>query len=59
LRVQAIFWAHEPESSIAGIDNRALREGDSVQGYWLVSIEQGSVILQYSGKEYRLEFKYR
>jgi len=59
LKIQAISWAQEPENRIAVIDNRVLRQGDAVQGYRLVEIEKDSVILQYSGKNYRLGFKYR
>lgn len=59
LKVQAISWAQEPKSRIAVIDNRVLRQGDSVQGYHLVKIEKDSVVLEYSGKNYRLGFNYR
>ncbi|MDA3791994.1 MAG: general secretion pathway protein GspB [Desulfobacula sp.] len=59
LRVQAISWAKEPASRVAVIDNRVLKEGDSVQGYRLVIIKKDSVILHYSGIDYRLGFQYR
>ncbi len=59
LRVQAISWADDPASRITVINNRILQEGDSFQGYRLVIIEKDSVILHYSGSDYRLEFKYR
>lgn len=59
LRVQAISWADEPASRVTVINNRILQEGDSFQGYRLVIIEKDSVILHYSGSDYRLEFKHR
>ncbi len=59
LRVQAISWSDEPANRITVINNRVLQEGDSIQGYRLVIIEKDSVILHYSGSDYRLEFKYR
>ncbi|MFH2094048.1 MAG: general secretion pathway protein GspB [Pseudomonadota bacterium] len=59
LRVQAISWASEPANRIAVIDNKVLKEGDSFDGYRLVTIEKDTVILHYSGQDYRLGFKYR
>ena len=59
LRIQAISWSEDPAHRIAVINNTVLQEGNSVQGYRLVIIEKDSVILQYSGKDYRLEFKYQ
>jgi hypothetical protein len=58
LRIQAISWNEEPATRIAVIDNKVLSEGDFVQDYRLVLIEKNSVILHYSGNDYRLEFKY-
>ncbi len=59
LRVQAISWDKKPATRVAVIDNKILTEGDFVQGYRLVLIEKNSVILHFSGNNYRLEFKYR
>ena len=59
LKIQAIAWAEEPASRIAVIDNRVLTEGDSVQGYRLVTIEKNSVILHYSDNDYRLKFNHQ
>ncbi len=59
LKVQAISWDQRHANRIAVIDNHVLREGDFVQGYRLVSIEKDSVILHYSGNDYRLGFRYR
>lgn len=59
LTVQAISWDQSQASRIAVIDNSVLREGDFVQGYRLVKIEKDSVILHYSGSDYRLGFRYR
>jgi hypothetical protein len=59
LKVQAISWDQSQANRIAVIDNSVLREGDFVQGYRLVRIEKDSVILHYSGSDYRLGFKYR
>jgi len=59
LTVQAISWDQSQANRIAVIDNSVLREGDFVQGYRLVRIEKDSVILHYSGSDYRLGFRYR
>jgi Type II secretion system protein B len=59
MKVQAISWDQSQSNRIAVIDNSVLREGDSVQGYRLVRIEKDSVILNYSGSEYRLGFRHR
>jgi len=59
LKIQAISWDQSQASRIAVIDNSVLREGDFVQGYRLVKIEKDSVILHYSGSDYRLGFRYR
>jgi cytoskeletal protein RodZ len=59
LTVQAISWDQSQANRIAVIDNSVLREGDFVQGYRLVRIEEDSVILHYSGNDYRLGFRYR
>lgn len=59
LKIQAIAWAEEPANRVAVIDNRVLTEGDFVQGYRLVIIEKNSVILHYSGNDYRLKFNYQ
>lgn len=59
LKIQAISWDEEPATRVAVINNSVLTEGDFVQDYRLVLIEKNSVILHYSGNDYRLEFKYR
>lgn len=59
LKIQAISWAKNPEERIAVINNKILEEGDSVQGYRLLHIEKTEVILQHSGQDYKLSFKYR
>jgi len=59
LKVQAISWEQSQSNRIAVIDNSVLREGDFVQSYRLVRNEKDSVILNYSGSEYRLGFRYR
>ena len=58
LKIQAISWTKKPADRIAVIDNRVLAEGDSVQGYRLVTIEKDSVILHDSDNDYRLKFNH-
>ena len=58
LKIQAISWTKKPADRIAVIDNRVLAEGDSVQGYRLVTIEKDSVILHDSNNDYRLKFNH-
>jgi hypothetical protein len=59
LKLQAVSWAEEPTARVAIINNKILEEGESVQGYLLLLIKKDDVILQHSGKKYKLDFKYR
>ena len=59
LKLQAISWSMDPLDRIAVINNRVMREGESVQGYRVLTIRQDQVILQHSNQNYALGFKYR
>ena len=56
LKLQAIAWSQDPAGRLAVINNRILREGDSVDGYDLTKIRKDDVVLNGGGKSWRLEF---
>jgi hypothetical protein len=56
LKLQAIAWAHEASQRLAVINNRIVREGDSVDGYSIVQIRSEDVIINDGTESWRLEF---
>jgi hypothetical protein len=56
LKLQAIAWAHEAPQRLAVINNRIVREGDSVDGYSIVQIRTEDVIVNDGTESWRLEF---
>ncbi|MGD8521445.1 MAG: general secretion pathway protein GspB [Desulfobacterales bacterium] len=56
LKLQAIAWAHEASQRLAVINNRIVREGDSVDGYTIVQIRFEDVIVNDGTGSWRLEF---
>jgi len=56
LKLQAIAWSQDPAGRLAVINNRILREGESVDGYDLTQIRKDDVVLNEGGKSWRLEF---
>jgi hypothetical protein len=56
LKLQAIAWAHEAPQRLAVINNRIVREGDSVDGYSIVQIRSEDVIVNDGTQSWRLEF---
>lgn len=56
LKLQAIAWAHEASRRIAVINNRVVREGDSVDGYSIIQIRPEDVIVNDETGSWRLEF---
>jgi hypothetical protein len=57
--IQAIAWAEEPDRRFAVINNSILREGGSVDGITVVSIEDGMVFFRENGNEWRQQFVVR
>lgn len=58
-KIHAISWVEDRRNRLAVINNSVAKEGDYVQGYRLVEIEEAAVILNRNGRHYRLKFKYR
>ena len=56
LKLQAIAWAHEAPQRLAVINNRIVREGDSVDGYSIVQIRSEDVVVNDGTQSWRLEF---
>ena len=56
LKLQAIAWAHEASQRLAVINDRIVREGDSVDGYSIVQIRSEDVIVNDGTGSWRLEF---
>jgi hypothetical protein len=56
MKLQALTWSREPHKRIAVINNRILREGETVSGYLLVTINQDDVVLGREGKTWKLLF---
>lgn len=56
LQVQAISWSDQPAKRIAVIDGRILREGQRVNAYQVIQIRPEDVILEKSGKFWKLAF---
>ena len=57
--IQAIAWAEEPDRRFAVINNSIIREGGSVDGITVVSIEDGMVFFSENGNEWRQQFVVR
>jgi type II secretory pathway component PulC len=56
LRLQALAWADDAARRMAVINGRIVHEGESVDGYQILKIREEDVIIQQSGKSWRLEF---
>ena len=56
LKLQAIAWAHEAPQRLAVINNRIVREGDSVDGYSIIQIRSEDVVVNDGTQSWRLEF---
>lgn len=59
MKLQAITWSKVPQKRIAVINNRIVREGESVSGYHVRTINQDDVILSRDGENWQLLFRIR
>ena len=57
MKLQAITWSKDPLKRVVVINNRILRQGDSVQGYRIDSINQDDVVLSDAGEQWKLIFR--
>ena len=59
LFLQAIAWSNDSSQRLAVINNRIVREGESVDGYSITEIRQEDVVLNDGTNAWRLEFSLR
>ena len=57
MKLQAVTWSKSPQKRIAVINNRILREGEVVSGYFIDTIKQDDVILSQGGTKWKLVFR--
>ena len=57
LEIQAIAWSSEPESRIAVVNSRIVREGGSVEGVLVTNIGKDEIIFRKGGEEWRQLFR--
>jgi len=56
VKVQAIAWAEEASERMAVINNHIVREGGSVEGFFIVRIGKDTVILRENGHLLKILF---
>jgi hypothetical protein len=56
LKIQAIAWAPDARERMAVINNRILREGESVEGFTILMIGEDQVLLSAEGRRWRVVF---
>ncbi|MGD1967747.1 MAG: general secretion pathway protein GspB [Desulfobacterales bacterium] len=59
LKLQAIAWSSVAAQRIAVINNRIVREGESVEGFSINQIRQEDVIVNDGNQSWQLEFELR
>ena len=57
MKLQAITWSKAPQKRIAVINNRILREGETVSGYLIKTINQDDILLSLDGEKWKLLFR--
>ncbi len=56
LKIQAIAWSPDPQDRMAVINNRILHEGESVDGYTILMIDEDQIIFNAEGRRWRAVF---
>jgi hypothetical protein len=56
LKLQAVSWSEKPEGSIAVINDKIVREGQTVEGFVVVSIGTDDVIVRDGGRHWKVVF---
>ena len=56
IKIQAIAWAEEPDRRFVVINNTIVKEGGSIDGITVVSIEDNIVLFNEGGNEWRQRF---
>lgn len=57
LEIQAIAWSNDPDSRIAVINSRIIREGGSVEGVFVKNIGKDEITFRKGGEEWRQLFR--
>ena len=57
MKLQAITWSKDPQKRIVVINNRILREGETVSGYRIETINQDDIILGENGEKWKFLFR--
>ena len=57
LEIQAIAWSSYPESRIAVVNSRIVREGGSVEGVFVTNIGKDGIVFRKGGEEWRQLFR--
>ncbi len=57
IRLQAITWSKDPGKRIVVINNRILRQGETVSGYRIDTVNQDDVVLSSGGEKWKVLFR--
>ena len=57
MKLQAVTWSKAPQKRITVINNRILREGEMVSGYFINTINPDDVVLTLDGEKWKLLFR--
>ena len=57
MKLQAITWSKDRQKRIVVINNRILRQGETVSGYRIDTINQDDVIINDAGEKWKLVFR--
>jgi general secretion pathway protein B len=57
IRLQAITWSKAPGKRLVVINNRILRQGDTVSGYRIDTVNQDDVVLSSGGEKWKVLFR--
>jgi hypothetical protein len=59
LQLQAIAWSSDPESRLAVVNGRVLREGSSIEKVLITHIGKNEVIFKKGGEEWKQVFRHK
>ena len=59
LELQAIAWSNDPKSRIAVINNKIVREGESVSGVFVTHIGKDDVFFKKGKEEWRQQLRFK
>jgi hypothetical protein len=57
LKLQAIAWSNDASQRIAVINDHIVREGESIEGFFVTQIRQDDIIVNDGTESWRLEFR--